>query len=460
MTSSEAGTASGQERRIVWIVCVVSTLASFNTSAPLASILPVLRNSFDTDVASISWVLTIYQLASAALVLTFGRVGDLYGQRFVLRAGLTLFSPAALACALAPNVPFMILARGIQGLGAAMLFSAGPALITRNCPPERRGAALGTQATVVTLAMTLGPIFSGLLTDHIGWQAVFLVSIPPALLAFVIVPRLLPKDTSSGARARFDVAGSVTIGLGLGGLLLALNQGPVWGWTSPFTLGVAALSLLVLVLFVMIERRTPDPMLDLSLFRRPTFVGSSVGAITFYVAISGVLVLVPLDMVEGRGYDVATAGLMLGAQQIARSIASSFGGRLSDRLGTKIPAVGGLLVMMLGVGLLSRMQADSSIVELALLLGVVGLGAGVYLTPNTSAIMGSVPRERQGLASAVVTTARNVGIATGVVMAGVTVTTATGGPPSLDVLYEGIRMGYLIMLAILAIGVVTTALAD
>jgi MFS family permease len=341
-----------------------------------------------------------------------------------------------------------------------MLFSAGPALITRACPPERRGEALGLLVTVSTLAMTFGPVVAGLLTDHVGWPAVFLVSIPPALVAFVVVPRLLPPDAPSGTRARFDLAGSATIGLGLGGLLLALNQGAVWGWTSPATLSVAAVSLLTLVLFVLVERRAPDPMLDLSLFREPAFVGSTVGAVAFYVAISGILVLVPLYLVEGRGYELAQAGLMLGAQQIARSVASAVGGRLSDRLGTKLPAVGGLVVMMAGVGLLARLDAASSIVELAVLLGVVGIGAGVYLAPNTSAIMGSVPRERQGLASAIVTTARNVGIATGVVLAGVAVTTGPGASVPPDVLFGGIRIGYLMMLAALAVGAVLAALTD
>lgn len=436
-------------------------VATFSATAPVASILPVITASMRTDLATVTWMLTIYQLASAGLVLTFGRLADLRGLRLVYAWGCVVLTLGSLACALAPDIGALIAARALSGVGAAMVFSTSPAIVSRYSPSERRGTMLGLLLTVSTFGMALGPFLAGLITDALGWRWVFLLGVPILLLVFAPTVAVVPRDPPPRA-GRFDLAGAATFLVGVTALLLALNQGGSWGWLSPPTVGFAVVGVAVLGLFVQVERRFPSPMLDLGLFRNRTFAAASLSASLNYIATSSLLVLVPLYLIGGRGLAPTQAGLYLVTQPLMRTLVGPFSGMLADRLGPRLPSSAGMAFYAAGLLLMARLGPASDYTEVVAALLVAGVGAGLFLSPNTVAILGAAGRHQQGVASGVVSTARNLGVSFGVVVAAAVVSASTGGQsePAPELLYAGVRAAFATAAVCAGIGVIASLVRE
>jgi EmrB/QacA subfamily drug resistance transporter len=243
------------------------------------TILPVVARDFSVDVATIEWVVTIYLLVVSGLLLSFGRLGDLRGHKPVYLTGFTIFIGSSALCGLAQHELALIGARAIQALGAAMLFANSPAILTKNFPAAERGRALGLQATMTYLGLTVGPSLGGWLTETPGWRAVFYINVPVGALALFLSWRFIPKDEPNEQAEKFDRAGAAVFMAGLIALLLGLNQGSNWGWTSPVIIALLVGAAGLLIAFVQIERRAAAPMLDLSLFSNSTFSAATAGAI-------------------------------------------------------------------------------------------------------------------------------------------------------------------------------------
>jgi EmrB/QacA subfamily drug resistance transporter len=421
--------------------------------------LPVMARALDADVATIEWVVVLFLLVQSGLLLGFGRLGDLRGHKSIYVGGLVIFIGSSLLCGLAPSAAFLIGARVLQATGGSMVIATSTAILTRAFPAQQRGRALGLQATMVYLGLASGPPLGGWLADALDWRAVFYVNVPVGLVTLILSLRFLPHDAPSHRGERFDRAGAATYLLGLIALLLALNQGHAWGWTSPVILGCLALGLGLLGLFAAIELRVPSPMLDLDLFRRRAFSAPVLSAVLNYMGVSATFFLMPFYLIQGRDLIPAQAGLILTAQPIVMALTTSFSGALSDRVGSRLPATLGMAVLSVGLLLLSRAGDAAPLAYVTGALAIIGLGIGLFTSPNSSAVMGAVPSERRGVASGILATARTLGNVLGVGVAAAIFNTvlSDAGPASATAVVDGVSAALTAAAAIAMLGAVTSA---
>jgi EmrB/QacA subfamily drug resistance transporter len=444
-----------------WVLIAIGTgsfMAALDGSV-VNTILPILRTTFNSSVATIEWVVTVYLLVLSGLLLTFGRLGDLRGHRSIYVWGFGIFIISSALCGLAWSATALVSFRGLQAVGGAMLASNSPAIVTGNFPAEQRGRAFGLVSTMTYLGLTVGPSLGGWLTHAFGWRTVFYINVPVGLLALTLSLIFIPKDAPSESGKRFDLAGAAVFLAALTLLLLGLNKGADWGWTSAPVLGLLAGAVAFMAVFILIERRSPDPLLDLSLFRVPLFSTSVASAILNYICVYSITFLMPFYLIQGRGLNPAQAGLLLTVQAVIMAITAPVSGAFSDRIGSRLPGMLGMGVLAVGLFLLSRLGADSGLPLAALGLAIAGAGTGTFISPNTSALMGSAPRSRQGIASGVLAAARNFGMVLGIGLAGAIFTTHLAQNTA-ESFYTGIQQGFLAAAVVAALGVFVSAIKD
>jgi len=444
-----------------WLILLAIGIGTFMSAldgSVVNTILPVVTDYFQTDVATIEWVVTTYLLVVSGLLLSVGRLGDLRGNKATYMWGFVVFVVGSALCGSAPSPFFLIAARGLQAIGAAMLFANSPAILTKNFPASQRGQALGLQGAMTYLGLTTGPFLGGWLSDTFGWHSVFYINIPIGLLAIWLSLTVIPRDTPSGQTERFDLGGAFTFMLGLIALLFALNRGHNLGWTSPLILGLFSASLLILGLFTWIEMHVPAPMLDLSLFQRRVFSLSTISPVLNYICVYSVLFLTPFYLIQGRGLSASRAGLILTAQPIIMALTAPVSGRLSDRVGSRLPTTLGMIIMAVGLFLLSRLTLDSPLWMVLLGLAISGFGTGLFVAPNNSALMGDAPRNRQGIAAGILALARNVGMVLGIGLTGAIFTTylSRGNPDDAATLVHAFNAGLLFASGISLLAAVTS----
>jgi EmrB/QacA subfamily drug resistance transporter len=406
-------------------------------------VLPVVRREFGCSVATIEWAVSIYLLAVCGFLLSFGRLGDLRGQKRLYITGFVVFVVGSAACGAAWSARALIVARAFQGMGASMIFATVPAILTGNFPSRQRGQALGLQAIMVYLAQMTGPALGGWLTDHFSWRAVFYINLPIGALALVLSSRFIPRDEPKKQVESFDFAGAGLFLAGFSVLLVGLNQGYDRGWTSPSIQGLLLGGLLLLLVFVLLERYLPHPLLDLNLFREPQFAMSVASAVLNYLSVYTITFLMPFYLIQGRGLIPSHAGLLITIQPAVMAVSAPISGTISDRLGTRWLSMAGMAILGTGLFLLSRLQPGSPLHYVGLEMGLCGLGTGIFITPNNSALMGAAPSHRQGIAAGMLATARYVGMILGVGVAGAVFTTflARHTPTAL---FEGIRASFFV----------------
>ena len=401
------------DERVVLMVLAVGTFLAPLDSSIVNIALPAIAADFGARIAAAGWVATAYVLTTASLVLTMGRLGDILGLRRVYVTGFLVFGAGSAACALAPSLGWLIASRVFQATGAAAMFAAGPALVTRTFGPRRRGWALGWISLSVSAGLTLGPALGGVLVGTFGWQSIFLLNIPLAVIMAGLARRLLPEDCTQSEP--FDLAGAALAALTLTSLLLALSEVDRSGFFSLNVLGAAVVSVTSAVAFVLVERAKAHPMLDLGLFSERRLSTGVVAALCSYASLFAVTFTMPFYLLKVRGIEAQYAGLLLTATPISMAVFSPIAGRLSDRWGSRGLATFGLgwLAFSLAVGG-STLTVDTPVAYIALGLFSVGTGLSIFQTPNTAAILRAVPRGRAGVGSALVAQARNLGMALGI----------------------------------------------
>jgi len=444
-----------------WVLVAVGvgTFMSALDGSVVNTLLPVLARAFGASVAGIEWVTTVYLLVISGLLLSVGRAGDLYGHKRLYIGGFVLFVAGSALCGLAWSARALIGLRVIQAFGAAMLMATAPAILTRSFPANQRGRALGAQGTFTYLGLTAGPSLGGWLASAVGWRAVFYINVPVGAVAIVLAWRVIAPDHGAQTRERFDVVGAILFTAGLVALLVALNQGHAWGWTSAAVLVLLAVAAALLTAFVRVERHRPSPMLDLSVFADRQFSGATVSALLNYACVFAVLFVLPFLLIQGRGLDAAHAGLILTAQPIVMAIVAPISGTLSDRIGSRAPAVTGMVTLALGLAFLASVVSRGSLAMIAAGLAVIGLGVGTFVSPNNNALMGAAPRNRQGIAAGVLATARNVGMVLGVGLAGAVFTTVVARSSSAsEALVAGVRASLFTAAGVAVLGTLAAAL--
>jgi EmrB/QacA subfamily drug resistance transporter len=444
-----------------WVLVTVGvgTFMSALDGSVVNTLLPVLARAFGASVAGIEWVTTVYLLVISGLLLSVGRAGDLYGHKRLYVGGFVLFVAGSALCGLARSARALIALRVIQALGAAMLMATAPAILTRSFPASQRGRALGAQGTFTYLGLTAGPSLGGWLASTVGWRAVFYINVPVGAIAIVLAWRVIEADHGAEARERFDVVGAILFTTGLVALLIALNQGHAWGWASTPVVVLVTVAVALLAAFVRVERHRPSPMLDLSLFRDRVFSGATVSALLNYACVFAVLFVLPFLLIQGRGLDAAHAGLILTAQPIVMAVVAPISGTLSDRIGSRAPAVTGMVILAVGLAFLGSVVSRGSLAMIAASLALIGLGVGTFVSPNNNALMGAAPRHRQGIAAGVLATARNVGMVLGVGFAGAVFTTVVArSAPAADALVAGVRASLFTAAGVAVVGTLAAAM--
>lgn len=423
----------------------VGTFMSALDASIANAVLPTIRTALHASVDQIEWVLTVYLLVVSGLLLIVGRLGDLRGHKDVYVAGFAGFVVSSALCGLSPSVGWLVGFRALQALSAAALFASAPAILTASFPPNERGRALGLQAVMTYLGLSVGPWLGGVLATTVGWQAVFFVNVPVGALGFWLSQRNISRDRPAAATAPFDVLGASLFFVGLLSLLLALNQGHAWGWAAPSILGLLAVAAVLLATFLAVERRRREPMLDLSLFESRVFTGAVSSAMLSYVAQFASLFLLPFYL-QSRGLAPDRAGLVLMAQPVVMMVTAPIAGARSDRLGTRGPIVIGLALLAAGLLLLSFIDRSTPMSHVVLGLAVSGLGFGAFVAPNNSRLLGAAPANRRGIASGVLAGARNVGMVLGVGLAGAVYTTVLARLGA-DAVPEGVSLALRVVAA-------------
>ncbi|MEU6282978.1 MFS transporter [Streptomyces sp. NPDC047028] len=388
--------------------------------------LPAIGSGLGTDIAGLQWMVDAYALALASLMLASGTAGDRYGHKRVVLAGLAVFGAGSLGCGLAPDVPVLVAARVVQGVGAALLLPGTLAIIGRAFPdPAERARAIGVWAGVGSLALPAGPLLGGALTDGLGWRAIFLVNVPIVLVA-LLRSRAVVRESRDEDAPRLDLPGLLLGGLALLATTYAFIEGGRAGATAPPVLVSAVVAALALAGLVAAEARRGDSaMVPLALLRRPAFGAANLTAGIMNLCTLGTLFVLPLFLQSVQSRSAFGAGLAMLPLFSPLAVFALLGGRITSRIGARVPAAAGLLVAAAGLALLTRADAHAGSALLVPAFLLWGVGCGLLTPAVVAAAISAVPAERSGLASAVNNTARQTGGAIGIAVAG-----AIAGPPS------------------------------
>jgi EmrB/QacA subfamily drug resistance transporter len=416
-SSTEKGKRNGIHKWLVLLtVCISNIIGPMDNSMVNIS-LPELTVAFNTELSTIIWILLAYMLTLAGLLLTLGRVGDVLGRKRVYVTGFVLFTLGLALCALAQNIVQLIIFRVIQAVGAAMTVAMANAIVTSTFGAQERGKALGILGTAVGIGLMSGPALGGFFIDSFGWRSIFYLRLPLSLLGMVMAWVILKDDRSPKGSSGFDIWGALTLFIGLAGLLFAINQGEGRGWSSPFILTLGGASVALLSIFLIIERRLAQPILDLTLFRHAGFALANVSLFLSFLGRRGLVLILPFLLIQASQYPATVTGLLLMTTPLTMTVVAPLSGWLSDKIGSRFLCPLGLAINLFGIFLLRDLGMSSTWGDIVLRLLIMGVGGSLFETPNNSFIMGVVSQQRLGTASAMIATMRTIGQSAGLAIA-------------------------------------------
>ncbi len=394
-------------------------LVSLDTMVNIA--FPAITASFSLEVSEIQWVVISYVLTFASLLLAAGRLSDAFGHRRLLASGLVLTALGLTLCGLAPDFGWFLAARVVQGAGAALVLGAAPALVTLVAPERARSRALGGFQMGAALGLAVGPALGGVLLEWTSWRSVYLSRVPVAFVVLGLVVAVVPARADgigSGRRPRgedsLDLAGALLAGAGLAAGLLAVSRVGETGWLSPLVVTGLAGAVALLALWVSVERRSRNPVIDLSLLRHPPFAVANLLNVVANGTVFAIWLLAPYYLLNVRGLSTIAGGVVLGIAPLATAIASPIAGRLDGRISTGRLCSIGLALEAAGLATVAAAGVDTPLVAVAAAYALAGVGLGLFTVPNLSYVMGSLPRDRQGVAGGLSQMMRMVGVVAGV----------------------------------------------
>jgi EmrB/QacA subfamily drug resistance transporter len=403
---------------VVGTVCIGGFMGQVDASITQV-VLPRLEAEFDAPLSAVTWVAVAYILAMGAFLPIFGRLADMLGRKLLYTFGFVLFVLGSALCGFAPNLGVLIAFRLLQGIGGAMLAANSVAIVVAIAGQEWRGRALGIQSAAQAIGLSAGPAIGGLLLETLDWRWVFWVNVPVGLAGAIAGWFLLPPSRDLPRGARFDWTGALLIAPALIALVAVLNEAHDWGVTSPLFLGVSLLAALLLILFVRAERRAADPLVDLTLFQRREISCGSIAGILAYAALFGVFFLMPFVLVRAYGDGIFAAGLRLTIVPVMLAVAAPIGGALSDKFSPRLPTAAGMLICAVASAMLYAVLdgTQDSLLPVMIALGIFGIGQGLFISPNNSAIVSAAPKNLTGEASGLLNVVRSVGVSAGVAAA-------------------------------------------
>jgi EmrB/QacA subfamily drug resistance transporter len=381
--------------------------------------LPSIQDDLGASISGLEWTVNAYTLTFAVLLVTAGRLGDIFGRRRMFLFGVTLFAASSAAIGLAPTQGWLVAGRAVQGIGAAFMMPATLSIITNAFPVQERGKAIGTWAGVSGLALAIGPVVGGALTEYVSWRAIFFLNIPVAVGAVAVTLFAARESRDETVERTVDIPGILTLSVGLTALVLALVEGNSWGWGSVEILGLFAAAVAGLVAFVLVELHGRAPMVQFEFFRSRTFFGANTIAFVVSFAMLAMFFFLALYMQNILGYSALEAGIRFLPATLVVIVTAPIAGRLTDRIGPRPLLVAGMLLVALALFMQARIEPDSSYVSLLLpSFTIMGLGIGLTMSPMTAAAMNSVTPEKAGVASGILSMNRMVGGTFGIAVLG------------------------------------------
>jgi EmrB/QacA subfamily drug resistance transporter len=414
-------------------------LLAATNSGTLIIALPDLERSLHASLLALVWVILAYMIASTVLVLSAGRMSDLFGRKRAYVAGFVLFAVGSLGAGFAADVTQLILWRILQGVGGAFLFANAAALVTDAFPREQLGLAMGANTMIAAVGLVLGPVLGGALVS-ISWHWVFWFNVPLALLGAAWGGLVLRELAKPDATRGFDVAGSIAFLIGLTGLVLGVSRGGLSGWSDPVVIGGLAAAAGLLPLWVVIESRVRAPMLDLSIFRSRLFAAAAAASFINGLARFALMFLFVFYFQGAQGDDPITAGIKLIPLALGMLVASPLAGIYADRRGSRGLAALGMVVVGAGLALMTTLEVHTPYWQSTLWLAIVGVGSGMFNSPNTAAMMGTVPAQRRGIAAGARMLLQNTGAVLSIAFVLAIVTSAIP-KPTLFAIFSGLAKG-------------------
>jgi EmrB/QacA subfamily drug resistance transporter len=425
--------------------------------------LPSIQRDFQTDLSQLEWVVNGYALTFGVLMLTGGKLADLLGRRRIFIIGLAIFTLASLACGLATSAEFLIGARIVQGVGSALMNPATLSIIIATFPPRQRGMAIGIWAGVSAMALAIGPLLGGVITEHIDWSWVFFINIPVGIVGIAVAALVIAESRDTSAQQRLDLPGLAVSAIGLFALTYGLIEANEHGWTSPLILALFAIAVIGLVSFVLLEQHQRVPMLDLSLFKNPTFAGANAVMMLVGLAMFGVFLFVTLYLQNVLRYSPTEAGATFLPMTVLIVLLAPVAGKLSDHVGPRWLMAFGMTCVSISLLLYTRFDADSTFWDILPPLLVGGIGMAFAMTPTTAAAMGSVPVDKAGVGSAVLNSMRQIGGSLGIAVLGAIIASYISleppDPRAQQQFLDGFRTALFVAAAIAFAGAVVAVVA-
>ena len=428
-------------KRIGFAVAFMGVFMSALDSRILIVSIPTIVADLSADTATVVWVSVSYQLVLTIFLSSAGRIGDLYGRKRIFDYGFLLFIVGSALSALAQNGLQLASFRVVQGLGGAILVATSTAMITDLTPKQKLGRMLGIRSAIWASAAMAGPVLGGLLVATLGWRSIFYVNIPVGGLA-LLLSRWKLRDTNPGHTThRFDILGALTFSVSLTAFLLVLTLGADLGWNSPSVLGLITTSVIAGTAFALLEFRHSMPMIDPRLFKIKSFSVANLAALVHSIAMFMFIFLIVFFLQLVLGYDVGTVGLVLFTIWISTSLTAPVSGWLSDRFGSAPIATTGLIIKAAVLIQLVNLDVGADLTYLVSLLFIMGIGSGLFFPPNTRAVMSSAPGDKRGIASGVLTTMQNMGIAISLPLGVAILATVIPYPTLTEILQSGVGIG-------------------
>jgi EmrB/QacA subfamily drug resistance transporter len=368
--------------------------------------LPVISREFNADAILLNWVSTAHQLTVVVFMLPFGRIADIVGIKKIIVTGMIIYTATSVLCAFSNSMITLIIFRSLQGIGGAMIFGNFTGMLTAIYPARDRGRVLGINIAIINIGMFLGPYLGGVMTEHLGWRSLFLANIPAGVLVIILILWKIKGDSSESKGEKFDTSGSVIYGAAIVAMIFGFSQLPE---ISGVVLTLAGI--MGLLFFLMWESRNKSPILNINLFRNnKALLFANIATLISYCATTAVAFLLSLYLQYIKALTPDQAGLVLLAQPALQAIFSPFTGRLSDRIEPRILASAGMLLTFVALLFFSFLTNNTSIISIVIILAVLGIGLGVFVPPNTNAVMSSATPKFYGTVASINGTMRNIGM--------------------------------------------------
>jgi EmrB/QacA subfamily drug resistance transporter len=411
----------GRETAGKWAVLSIVAIGVFMATLDSSIVnisLPTIAHNFNVSLnGAVEWIIIAYLVATAAILLTAGRLADMFGRKAVWIVGLVVFTIGSAICGAAPTLGLLITARALQGIGGALLMAVAPAMLTTAFPAKERGRALGINAVTVALGVSVGPTLGGLITTYFSWRWIFLVNVPIGIIGLILTFRIL-KEKLHRNPGNFDPWGAILLAIGLACVTAGLSFGQELGWSSPVLIGLFVVGIACLALLPIVEHKVSNPIIILSLLHNRVFVSSILSLLLSFLALFAVSFMFPFYLEQLKGFPTDEAGLLLTPLPIVLAIVAPISGNLADKIGSRWLAATGLTISCIGLVLISQLNAQSSIFDIVWRLVFTGIGQAIFQSPNNSALLGSAPRDQQGSASGFLATGRTMGQSISVALTG------------------------------------------